>query len=177
MRITSGIYRGRTLIAPDGDQTHPMGDREKIALFNRIAPYLSASRVLDLYCGSGALGLESLSRGAQGVTFVDNSEKAIKATRENVAKLDVKSQATVLKDKVANFLAQKCENRFNLILCDPPYDHFYPEDFANVAAWLAADGVFVLSHPGSAPEIPNLVLDSTKSYAKANISLYKPQKP
>ena len=169
MRITSGIYRGRTLTTPDGDQTHPMGDREKLALFNRIAPYLPASRVLDLYCGSGALGLESLSRGALSAIFVDNSEKAIAAVRQNAANLDV--NAEIIKKKVENL---DFEQKFDIIFCDPPYDHFRPEEFKNVAAWLAKDGIFALSHPGVAPDIPNLALDSTKSYARANISLYKP---
>ena len=177
MRITSGIYRGRNLATPDGDRTHPMGDREKLALFNRIAPYLPASRVLDLYCGSGALGLESLSRGALSAIFVDNSEKALKTTLKNATNLGAENQIAIFKDKVADFLAQKCENHFNLIFCDPPYDHFHPEEFANIATWLAEDGIFVLSHPSSAPEIPNLALDSTKSYARANISLYKHVQP
>lgn len=168
MRITSGTYRGRVLVAPEGDQTHPMGDREKLALFNRIAPSLPGSRVLDLYCGSGALGLESLSRGALDAVFVDNSKKATSATLKNAESLGLSPK--IINSKVQNLDFQE---KFDIIFADPPYDNFHPEELANIYHWLTDDGIFVLSHPDNPPELPNLALDSTKSYAKANISIYK----
>ena len=83
LRILSGKYKGLKLLSPDLKTTHPMGSREKLALFNMLAPYLEGATVLDYFAGSGALGLEALSRGAKSVTFVETNPKARKVIREN----------------------------------------------------------------------------------------------
>lgn len=177
LSITSGEYRGRKIIAPDTDKTHPMGSREKLALFNAVisvfGPLEDAGSVLDAFCGSGALGLEALSRGAKKAIFIDNSKAAIKATKDNIAALGLEQRTDVLKTDVKFYQSNE---QFSLILIDPPYDSFYRDDFEHLSKQLATDGVLVLSHPGSidpAQVFQDLDLISTKKYADANISIYK----
>ncbi|MBQ8992361.1 RsmD family RNA methyltransferase [Candidatus Saccharibacteria bacterium] len=89
LRILSGKYKGLKLLSPDLKTTHPMGSREKLALFNMLSPYLAGATVLDYFAGSGALGLEALSRGAASVTFVENNQKARQVIRENCRRCGV----------------------------------------------------------------------------------------
>ena len=93
--ITSGVFRGRKIATPDNGLTHPMGAREKLALFNSIESLrgpLDGASVLDCFCGSGALGIEAISRGATSVVFVDKDRQAIATTKQNLASLGLKSQ-------------------------------------------------------------------------------------
>lgn len=177
LSITSGEYRGRKISAPDTDKTHPMGSREKLALFNTLmaifGPLERAERVLDAYCGSGALGIEALSRGAKNAVFVDNSKTAVAATKRNISDLSLTDRAEVIKSDVKTF---HDDAGFSLILIDPPYDDFQIDDFVHLEGTLIANGVLVLSHPESvdpAQIFSRLDLISTKKYASANISIYK----
>ena len=167
IRITSGKYRGRTLKTPGG-ATHPMGAREKLALFNIIADYLPGAKVLDAFAGSGALGIEALSRGAESAIFIERSPSAANIIRQNLAELGL--VAKVIASDVANFQTQE---KFDLILADPPYDDFDIEKIANLSDLLAKSGVLVLSHPGEAPGIMGAELVKTRQYARAKISIYK----
>ena len=88
VRITSGRFKGRKIATPGGE-THPMGERERLALFNTISGYLPGAMVLDAFAGSGALGIEALSRGASKVAFVDSSQKATRCIRGNLLSLDI----------------------------------------------------------------------------------------
>lgn len=88
VRITSGRFKGRKIATPGGE-THPMGERERLALFNMISEYLPGAMVLDAFAGSGALGIEALSRGASKVAFVDSSQKATRCIRGNLLSLDI----------------------------------------------------------------------------------------
>jgi 16S rRNA (guanine966-N2)-methyltransferase len=120
MRIIAGAWRGRTLIAPKGDATRPTADRTREALFSMLVSRLGSFeglRVADLFAGSGALGLEALSRGAAHCTFVETDRAALDALKANVTKLganaDIRAQS-VLTLGVAT-------QAFDLILMDPPY--------------------------------------------------------
>lgn len=169
VKITSGKYRGRTLLAPGGN-THPMGAREKLALFNMITPYLPDAIVLDAYAGSGALGIEVLSRGAGRVTFIEKNPKAAQIIRQNLTNLGL--EAEVFQGRTGNY---QSEELFDVILADPPYDDFDLTEVISLAKNLAPQGVFVLSHPGDAPEIPSLELNTSRKYAGATISIYLKQ--
>ena len=176
MRITSGEFRGRNIESPAGYLTHPMGDREKLALFNSLVglgvDFDAVSSVLDCFCGSGALGLEALSRGARQACFVDNSSKAIDATKKNIASLGVSDRAEVKKCSAKQFI-EADEEKFDLILLDPPYDHFDASEFKGIEKLLNNDGFLVLSHPdGVKVDIPGLSLVSQRKYAAANIAIY-----
>ena len=171
--ITSGKYRGRRLISPGGDTTHPMGSREKIALFNILQGSLSGARVLDTYAGTGALGLEALSRGACSATFIENNPAALRCLRQNLAILDQKDQAnvTIFPGKASNFASDAL---YDVILADPPYDHFRPSEVAKLASFLAPSGIFALSHPSDTDvTFDSLQPITTRKYANAHLTLYQ----
>jgi 16S rRNA (guanine966-N2)-methyltransferase len=117
MRVVAGRFKGRTLHAPRGRDTRPTSDRVREALFSVLGDVQSAA-VLDLYAGSGALGIEAISRGATSATFVDNDEKAVAAIRRNLADLGI--DAKVHRRDGLAFL-RSAEGPFDLVFIDPPY--------------------------------------------------------
>ena len=145
-----------------------MGERERLALFNMIAEFLPGARVLDAYAGSGALGIEALSRGAGELVLVEKSPKATKVIRENLKSLGV--EAEVITSNVVNFTSDR---QFDVILADPPYDSFDLAGVKHLADLVENNGVLVLSHPGEAPELPHMALKKSRSYAGATISVYE----
>lgn len=120
MRIIGGKYRGRTLTTFEGEWIRPTSDRVKESLFNILYTRLFGANVLDLFCGSGALGLESLSRGAKNVVFNDVSKDSVNVLRKNLTKLGVGTEANVLCDDYALCL-ERVKGPFDLIFIDPPY--------------------------------------------------------
>ena len=100
MKIISGLYKNRELLSPNSSKTHPMGSREKLALFNMLGFYLKNAEVLDAFSGSGALGLEALSRGAKKVIFVEKSPKVARIIKENCKTLKISPEAyeVIIKD-------------------------------------------------------------------------------
>jgi 16S rRNA (guanine966-N2)-methyltransferase len=123
MRVIAGKYRSRLLIAPKGLETRPTSDRLRETLFNVLAQSISGSVFLDLYAGSGAVGIEALSRGAKETVFVENAESALRAIRSNLASLKIhggyslearSASAAIKRLSSANRLA-------NLVFLDPPY--------------------------------------------------------
>lgn len=142
MRVVAGRLRGRALSAPAGDATRPTGARVKEALFSILGDVREA-RVLDLYAGSGALGIEALSRGAASAVFIEAARPALACLRENLTKLGLDENAQVLALRVESAAAQlRRLGPFDLVLCDPPWRDV-------VSAWrgleaLAAAGLFAL---------------------------------
>lgn len=121
MQIIGGQFRSRKLKSPKGMRTRPTASRVREALFNSIQIYVEDARVLDLFSGSGALGLEAISRGAASVTFVEKDPFALQALKENIAMLDVKKQCQVVAGDVFKWIRQQRNPAFDLILADPPY--------------------------------------------------------
>jgi 16S rRNA (guanine966-N2)-methyltransferase len=121
MRIVAGTLRGRELSTPGGDATRPTAARAREALFSILAD-VSEARVLDLYAGSGALGLEALSRGAEQLVLVESSKAAQRAIRENLAALGVEARATLLPIRAeASLRALERLGPFSLVFADPPW--------------------------------------------------------
>jgi 16S rRNA (guanine966-N2)-methyltransferase len=118
MRVIAGEFRGRRLAAPRGARTRPTADRVREALFSMLGD-VSGARVLDLYAGSGALGIEALSRGAESVLFVERDARAAGVIERNLASLGL--DEAVLRQDAVRFLA-RAEGTFDLVFCDPPYD-------------------------------------------------------
>ena len=118
MRVVAGTFKGRRLVAPRGTRTRPTADRVREALFSMLGD-VGGARVLDLYAGSGALGIEALSRGADSAVFVESDARAIAAIERNLASIGV--EATVWRRDVLRFLA-RADGPFDLVFCDPPYD-------------------------------------------------------
>lgn len=121
MRVIAGALKGRPLKAPAGDATRPTGARVKEALFSILGD-VSGARVLDLYAGSGALGIEALSRGAASAVFVESARPALGCLRENLTKLRLESVATTLGRRVQDVTSElRARGPFELVLCDPPW--------------------------------------------------------
>jgi 16S rRNA (guanine966-N2)-methyltransferase len=118
MRVVAGEFKGRRLRAPAGRSTRPTADRVREALFSILGP-LDGERVLDLYAGSGALGIEALSRGASGAVFVDSDPRAVAAIRHNLDA--VKAAAPVHRRDALAYLREASERPFDLVFLDPPY--------------------------------------------------------
>jgi len=123
LRVIAGRFRGRKLLAPRGLKTRPTADRARQALFDVLGP-LAEARVLDLYAGTGALGIEALSRGAAHAVFVESDRFALACIRKNLEALQLVDSATVLPLAVERAAAAlRPLAPFDLVLCDPPWEH------------------------------------------------------
>jgi 16S rRNA (guanine(966)-N(2))-methyltransferase RsmD len=152
MRIISGVYRGRVLKSPLNLKTRPTSDRLRETLFNILNPKItSETRLLDLCAGTGAVGIEALSRGAAFVTFVDKSRKACGLIETNLDLLNVPEEETeVICQAAEDYIRRARENAFDIIFFDPPYKNDYElilrplsDDKSNL---LNPDGVFIAEH-------------------------------
>ncbi len=121
MRIIAGRWRGHPIQAPPGDRTRPTRDRVREAWMNMVQPVLADARVLDLFAGSGGLGLEALSRGARSATFVERSGPALRTLRANIAKLDAGAMTDVVRGDAIGFAERLEAGAFDIVLADPPY--------------------------------------------------------
>lgn len=123
MRIIAGSFRSRNLEAPAGLGTRPTSDRLRETLFNVLAPRIEGTRFLDLYAGSGAVGIEALSRGAAEVVFVERATAPVKVLRGNLDRLGIAAGFRIVTGSVGGFLRRSDEGgRFDLVFIDPPYD-------------------------------------------------------
>lgn len=171
LRVISGRFRGVRLKTPLNAATHPMGAREKLALFNMVA--VTGEKVLDAYAGTGALGIEALSRDAREVIFVEVNRAVGKILQENLATINV--DGTVYIEKVETF-AEKAEfsEYFDVILADPPYDDINASELERLVRILKPGGVLALSSPAEmeALELSGLRISSTHTYARARVTVY-----
>lgn len=147
MRIIAGRYKGRRLATPKWPGLRPTSDKLRETLFNILAPRLDGARVLDGFAGTGALGIEALSRGAVHVTFADRDRRAIALTTENLRRCGITGGYAMMRGGI-EAIAQPAPYRlFDLILLDPPYDHADLEaTVESVGRTLADGGVLVLEH-------------------------------
>jgi 16S rRNA (guanine966-N2)-methyltransferase len=123
VRVVAGLYGGRRLVAPPGDATRPTSDRVREALFSVLGAAVRDARVLDLYAGSGALGIEALSRGAAAAVFVDRAPAAIKAIRANLDALGIDAPVHRMQARAALRAAAVRAEAYDLVFLDPPYRH------------------------------------------------------
>lgn len=156
MRVIAGTLRRRTLEAPEGLATRPTSDRLRETLFNVLAPRMQGAWFLDLYAGSGAVGIEAASRGATTVVLVERAEPALKVLRANLEKLGLRGAVKVEAVNVAAFLRrvrpQNAAMRFDVVFLDPPYEAV--DEYATslgllgggAASLLAEDAVVVAEH-------------------------------
>jgi len=121
VRVVAGRYGGRRLVAPPGDATRPTSDRVRESLFSVLGPSVGGARVLDLYAGTGALGIEALSRGAGAAVFVDRAPAAIKAIRANLQALGIEAEVRRIQARAALRAAAVAGEAYDLIFLDPPY--------------------------------------------------------
>jgi 16S rRNA (guanine966-N2)-methyltransferase len=185
MRITGGTLRSRAIRAPRGASTRPTSDRVRESLFGILesAGRVSGACVLDLYAGTGALGLEALSRGASRATLVESSREALAAARGNVASLGMQDRARVLAADVRDAIRRGMgDGPFDLVLADPPWALVDSgeavrllEDLAR-SSLLSEDALVVLEHSARtpSPEIEGLVNDQSRRYGDTALTFYKP---
>jgi len=121
MRIVAGEWGGRRLVAPPGRETRPTTDRVREAWMSAVEPYLDGARVLDLFAGSGALGLEALSRGAEHATFVEHAAPALQSLRANLQALGAAARSEVVRSDAVRYATELEAGAFDLAFADPPY--------------------------------------------------------
>lgn len=153
-RVIAGSARGRRLQVPSGTTTRPTSDRAREGLFSSLQSLLDleGARVLDLYAGSGALGLEAISRGAASATLVESDPDAVAVLRANVEHLGFRS-AYVVAQPVDRFLAIDPEPRYDLALIDPPYDVDAGPVLDLLVPWLAPDAVVAVERRTRGPAL------------------------
>jgi 16S rRNA (guanine966-N2)-methyltransferase len=172
MRIVAGEHRGARIFAPKGVDTRPTSDRVREAAFNLIGRVDDAS-VLDLFAGSGALGLEALSRGAASAKFVENDREACRAIKRNVEKLGVTGVAIVQRDVLQALATER--STYGLVLCDPPYGFADHDRLAPyLAKVLAPEGLLVYETGArDEPRIGGLRARTSRTYGSARLTLFE----
>ena len=182
MRITGGEFGGRNLKVPKSDEIRPTQDRVREALFNILAPELAGCDFLDLFAGSGAVGLEALSRGARSVTFVEQNRRHLAVLNENCAALGVVGRAvSVVAADCYRYLASYAGPGFAIAFADPPYALGEERGYAPVLTTLAARGVV---RPGGlfvaemtavqrAEETPGWDLLRDRTYGKTRLCVWR----
>ena len=175
VRIIAGEFGGRFIQAPPGSTTHPMGERVRLAMFNSLGETVRGARVLDAFAGSGAIGLECLSRGAELAVFVERNRVAQRVIVENIDLLGVDEKSIVIKTTVSNWLeTSDVTGEFDIIFADPPYHNPQFSTVLRLMGLLKPGGTMILSHPGIG-EVPiqdkTVVVDS-RSYGEAHLTKF-----
>ena len=177
MRVTTGLARGRKLVAPQGLDTRPSSDMTKQAVFNIVQNYVEGSTFLDLFAGSGQMGIEALSRGAAACTFVDVRKEAAAVIRQNLAHTGLAEQGKVVQGDYLAFLTG-CREKFDLIFLDPPYGTGMLEKALEMIAKIdivTEHGIIVCESAAEAA-LPELAPPYQKGrdyrYGKIKITLY-----
>ena len=148
MRVVAGSLRGRHVIAPEGESTRPTTDRARQATFNSLDSFgfVDEAKVVDLFAGSGALGIEALSRGAASCAFVERDRKALDAIRQNIATLDLGERTSVISGDVMT--AVVAMRNVDLVLADPPYDFENWSRLLEILVSVLAPGGVVVAESG-----------------------------
>ncbi|MGI8426866.1 MAG: 16S rRNA (guanine(966)-N(2))-methyltransferase RsmD [Actinomycetota bacterium] len=181
MRVVAGLCKGRKLVAPTGRDIRPSSDRLKEGLFSRLGRLVEQAQVLDLYAGTGALGIEALSRGAAGATFVDKNPRAVESIQTNLRATRLDDKAEVVSASAAQFVSRRAETMFHVVLIDPPYEIGIP---STVLESLVAGGfvdrltriVVEVSSRLGPPDLPeSLELEAERRYGDS-VLLYTKMK-
>lgn len=177
MRIIAGKYRGTKLYTLEGLDTRPTLDRVKEPLFSILQSKLLKANVLDLFAGSGALSLESLSRGAERVVLCDNSKKAINVIKQNFEKLKIVTNFEIINKDYIEALKNLQNEKFDIIFLDPPYNMHILNDilnFISINKLLTKDGIVICEIDKEYLEdINDLELIKNKRYGSTFVYIYK----
>lgn len=171
MRIIAGQWRGRMLEAPPGQRTRPTTDRVREAWMSALQPELPGSRVLDLFAGSGALGLEALSRGAATVTFVERAAGALRALRANIAKLEANALVEVIRGEGLRFASGLAAAAYDIALADPPYERGVATRLVRIYQRTAFAGSLWVEH-GIREALPTVPGARQRRYGDTMITSY-----
>ena len=178
MRVISGTARGIVLKTPEGLNTRPTADRVKEALFSIIQFEVPGTRVLDLFGGTGQLGIEAMSRGAQSAVFVDASDVACKLIRENLKRTSFQEKSKVIRSDYMNFL-KNSQEKFDIIFLDPPYMEDFLENSLKMITEidiLQSGGIIVTERPLEKIlpfEFPGFTRSKDYKYGKTVLTLFR----
>jgi 16S rRNA (guanine966-N2)-methyltransferase len=168
MRVVAGSLRGRAVIAPEGESTRPTTDRARQATFNSLDSFgfVDEAKVVDLFAGSGALGIEALSRGAASCAFVERDRRALDAIRQNIATLELGDRTSVISGDVMT--AVVAMRNVDLVLADPPYDfENWPRLLEILVSVLAPGGVVVAESGREIKALEGWEILRSKRYGRA----------
>ena len=178
MRVITGKARGVQLKTPEGMTTRPTADRVKEALFSIIQFDLPGARVLDLFGGTGQLGIEALSRGAKSAVFVDAGEPACKLIRENLRRTKLEADAKVVRCDYLEYL-KRCRETYDIIFLDPPYAEVFLENALNCIGEidiLQSGGIIIAERPLGKDlivELPGFERSKDYKYGKTLLAVYR----
>lgn len=180
MRVVSGIARGIKLTSLEGEQTRPTTDRVKEAMFSMIQMHIRHSKALDLFCGSGALGIELLSRGAKHVDFVDHNPSLSAVLNENLSKTRLDKNASVVFTDVYQFLSKQGPESYDIIVMDPPYvqGHVLKAlKLIEAHQLLSDDGIVLIEHQEDDSDMTSISsyfnILKAKKYGKIGVTLLR----
>ena len=173
MRVISGKYRGKVLKSPQTTNVRPTGDKVKQALFTKLQFFIPGKVVLDLFCGSGSLGIEAISHGAKCVYFVDKDRRSVVLTKQNL--IGITEDYNVFNCDYSVAL-NKFEQKFDLILLDPPYASGVYDNALSIIferGLLAEEGIIVCEHPNGLEINTNFEIYDQKRYGTVTLSYLK----
>ena len=176
MRIISGTARGRKLKTLAGDNVRPTSDKVKEGIFSAIQFDIEGRRFLDLFAGSGQMGLEALSRGAENATFIDSSAESVKVCKENITALGFEKESRLIRSDALSFLSL-CSDKFDIAFLDPPYAAGLLEKALSAVCDKMSDyGTIICEHPPEVAlpeEIKGFSVYKKYRYGKINVTTYK----
>lgn len=174
MRVITGSARGRKLIAPEGLDVRPTTDKVKEAIFSSIQFEIEGAYVLDLFAGSGQMGIEALSRGAKRAVFVDNSQKALRCVNENLRNSQLDKYADVINRDSYDYI-KHINKKFDIVILDPPYRYNHINNILPFVSEKLSDGGYIICEYESDADIDiipdGLKLKKTYRYGKINVSI------
>ncbi|HZD87597.1 MAG TPA: 16S rRNA (guanine(966)-N(2))-methyltransferase RsmD [Gaiellaceae bacterium] len=176
MRVIAGSRKGHTLLAPRGPETRPTSDRVRENVFNLVGP-VDGARVLDLFAGSGALGIEALSRGASHATFVERDPEAVRVLERNLDRLRLTGARVVRVDALRAVAEEAAAGaKYDLVLVDPPYEmltEIQPRLARHLPPLLSEDGLLVVETDARVePELP-LPVRTSRRYGQTRVTLFE----
>lgn len=175
MRIIAGKFGKRLLLTPKSYKTHPMGERIRQAMFNSLHEKIKDAEVLDAFAGSGALGLEALSRGAKSVTFVEKDREALIVLDQNIKSLNCNDFIKISRRGVSSFADDETK-KYDIIFADPPYNKPQFSTAIKLMDLLKPGGYMILSYPGrgeAPPSKPGIVVVDNRVYGNAALAFYR----
>ncbi len=174
MRIIAGSLGGRQFDAPKGHRTHPMSEKARGGLFSALGD-VEGLTLLDAFAGSGALSFEAVSQGVKHATAIDIDISAITTVVNSAVKLGIKPQVKAIRANVSGWSDNNPDVKFDIIICDPPFDQFKVQLIQKLVKHLVKNGVFVVNMPSSSgeSEIQGLKMVKTKVYGDTTLVFYK----
>ncbi|MBR5497269.1 MAG: 16S rRNA (guanine(966)-N(2))-methyltransferase RsmD [Clostridia bacterium] len=176
MRVITGTAKGRRLMTLEGEDIRPTSDKVKGAVFNSIQFDIEGRTVLDLFAGSGSLGIEALSRGAAKAVFVDLNRQAVRVVNENLEHCKLKENATVFNGDSLSYLKTTRE-RFDIVFIDPPYNKQLAQKALPLVVKVLNDGGIIVCETASDEELPdqigNYSVVKSDKYSKTRLTIYR----